>query len=486
MRHFQANGRYFPNKRSLISVGVSVVARLHSGGRTYLSESIANGFLPVVSLHPSFNAAAMQINSLENRAFIGLVLIVTLLAIWVLGGFLMPLFWAVLLAVLFAPIHRWIRRRVSKRRGSVSALLTVLIVIAVVLLPLVGLVSAVTSEAVNVVADVRSGEIDVATVVQGAEELLPRVTAMAQEYGVDMDRVQEELSDTALRASQGVATLALSIGQKAVVILLYTVVMLYILFYFIRDGEKIIEALVRALPFGDPRERRLFSRFAEATRATVRGTILIGVVQGALGGLAFWVLGLPAPVLWGTVMAVFSLIPAVGAFAIWLPAAVILLLIGEWQKALALALMGALVISAVDNFLRPILVGRGTRVPDYIILIATLSAIVVWNMSGLVIGPILAVIFLTVWEIFSEEFGHADADETAGTDPARLADEPLPVVVVDPTAYSRSGLPGARLVDDSDDLDLHIDDVSGAKREAPPAKPEVGNSENVEEGDQQS
>lgn len=382
----------------------------------------------------------MQINSLENRAFIGLVLMVTLLAIWVLGGFLMPLFWAVLLAVLFAPVHRWIKQRVSRRHGSFSALLTVLVVIAVVLLPLVGVVSAVTSEAGNIVADIRSGKIDVASLIQGVEDLLPRFTATAEAYGLDLDRVQEVLANAAVNTSEQVFSLARSIIQQAVRIFLYTFVMLYILFYFIRDGKTIRETLVRALPFGDPRERRLFSRFAEATRATVMGTILIGVVQGALGGLAFWILGLPAPVLWGTVMAVFSLIPAIGAFTIWLPAAIILLGIGEWEKALALALMGAIVLSTVDNILRPILVGRGTRVPDYIILVATLGAIVVFGMSGLVIGPILAVIFLTVWEIFSEEFGDVDKVGSATGDPGSLADEPMPVVVVDPTARSQGAL----------------------------------------------
>lgn len=428
----------------------------------------------------------MQINSLENRAFIGLVLIVTVVALWVLGGFLMPLFWAVLLAILFAPVYRWIRRHVSRRRGSLSALLTVLVVIAVVVLPLVGLASAVANEASRIVLAVRSGEIDVASLIQGIEELLPRLTVMAEDYGVDLNRVQEVLSQGVLNASQGIAALALSVTQQAVRIVLYTVVMLYLLFYFLRDGEEIIETLVRALPLGDPRERRLFSRFAEATRATVKGTVLIGVIQGALGGLAFWILGLPSPVLWGVVMAVFSMIPAIGAAGVWLPTTLVLLILGDWQTALALALVGALVISAVDNFLRPILVGRGTRVPDYVILISTLGAVFVFGLSGLVIGPILAVIFLTVWEIFAEEFRDVDDQVAATADPVRLADEPIPVVVVDPAAYPQGALSGERSVDDVDEGELHIGDASGAEREALSATPEVGDSENVKEGDQQS
>src|SRR5690606_15058837 len=150
---------------------------------------------------------------------------------------------------------------------------------------------------------------------------------------------------------------------------------LYLLFFFLRDGDRLIDSFVKVLPLGDERERRLFSKFAEVSRATIKGTLVVGVIQGALGGFIFWVLGISAPIFWAVLMTVLSLLPAIGAAIVWFPAAVILIVTGSYIKGLILLAFGTGVISLVDNFLRPVLVGRDTRMPDYLVLLSTLGGL---------------------------------------------------------------------------------------------------------------
>jgi predicted PurR-regulated permease PerM len=184
--------------------------------------------------------------------------------------------------------------------------------------------------------------------------------------------------------------------------------MLYVLYFFLRDGEQLLETLVHALPLGDDRERELFAKFAEVSRATVKGTLIIGLVQGALGGIIFALLGIEGAVFWGTVMAIMSLLPVVGASLVWAPAALIMLANGANTKAGILVVFGVLVIGLVDNLLRPILVGRDTRMPDYLVLLSTLGGLTVFGVSGFVIGPVIAALFLTVWVMFAKEFNGRD------------------------------------------------------------------------------
>ena len=148
------------------------------------------------------------------------------------------------------------------------------------------------------------------------------------------------------------------------------------------------------------------------SRATIKGTLVVGLVQGALGGVLFWAVGIPAPVFWGVVMTVFSILPAVGAGLVWGPAAIILLALGEIVRGVVLIIVGTVIIGLVDNLLRPILVGRDTQMPDYLVLVSTLGGLAVFGISGFVIGPVVAAFFLVVWEMFAEE--HADPPAVQG------------------------------------------------------------------------
>ena len=340
----------------------------------------------------------------QRRAFVALVILVTLAFLWVIRGFLQPVFWAAVLALLFRPLHVRLRQRLGSRKNVGAALSTLAVIVAVVV-PMVLLGFAVANEASGLYDRISSGDWAVLGWVEGQ---LPQLTALLDRFGIDPERVRGALSDGASSASQLVASRLVAIGQNTLEAAILFGLMLYFLFFFFRDGEHIVDRMIRALPLGDQRERRLFSKFADVARATVKGTLVVAAVQGAIGGLLFWVLGIDAAVFWGVVMAVLSLLPAIGSALVWGPAAIVLAASGEMGRAAILVAGGVLVIGLVDNLLRPILVGRDTEMPDYLVLIATLGGITAFGLSGFVLGPVVAALFLVVWDMVIEEYGAYD------------------------------------------------------------------------------
>lgn len=344
----------------------------------------------------------MPIRNLEARSFVLVVLVVTVVFLWIIADLLMPIFWAAVLAVLFLPLNQRILPAV-KGKQSVAALLTTLIVILVLIVPFGLLAAAVTQQALGIYRQIAAGEINVQAPIDFVERSLPMLNEFLAAYGIDIDNVRTSIEDAAMTASRYVATEALAFGRDALTFTLLFGVMLYVLFFFIRDWERILDSMVRVLPLGDQRERQLMSKFAQVSRATIKGTLVVAVVQGLLGGITFALVGIQASVLWGVAMGVLSLIPAVGPPIVWIPAAVILFATGSFWRGLVVILVGTLVIGLVDNFLRPILVGRDTRMPDYIVLISTLGGITVFGLAGVVAGPLVAALFLVVWNMFAEE-----------------------------------------------------------------------------------
>jgi predicted PurR-regulated permease PerM len=181
--------------------------------------------------------------------------------------------------------------------------------------------------------------------------------------------------------------------------------MLYLLFYLLRDGDTLLTFVQRAIPLPPEQRQVLVSSFTATVRGVLKGDIVVGLVQGTLGGLIFWVLGMGTPVLWGAVMAVLSLLPAFGTGLVWVPAGIYLLLTGSVWKGIVLLAFGALVISTIDNVLRPVMVGKDVKMPSYVVLVSTLGGIAVFGVNGVVIGPLLAALFLTAWEIYLQVSG---------------------------------------------------------------------------------
>ena len=344
----------------------------------------------------------MTNHNVERAFFFALLLAITLAFLWLIRGFLQPIFWAVALGIIVYPVHAWILPR-TRERESLAAALSVTLVVIVVILPLIGIAAAVTGEGAALYQRLDAGNVG-DTLYSRAAESMPRIVALLERLGIDPTRLESQVSAAAIGASRFVASRALSIGQDTLRVTVFFFLMLYLLFFFLRDGQRLLEGLVRALPLGDQRERHLLGRFAEVSRATIKGTLVVGVVQGTIGGIAFAALGIGAPVLWGVVMALLSILPAVGPALVWLPAAIALILNQQLVAGIVLIVIGVFVIGLVDNLLRPILVGRDTRMPDYLILLSTLGGLAGFGLAGIIIGPIIAAFFLSIWHMAEREF----------------------------------------------------------------------------------
>jgi predicted PurR-regulated permease PerM len=181
-------------------------------------------------------------------------------------------------------------------------------------------------------------------------------------------------------------------------------ILLYALYFFLVDGPSLLKRILYYIPLAEAEKEQLLGRFVSVTRATVKGSLFIGVIQGALAGLAFWAAGVPGPAFWGTVMVVFSIIPAVGPALVWIPAVIYLFLVGQVGAGIALLVWCALVVSTVDNLLRPRLIGRDARMSDLLVLLSTLGGIILFGAVGFIVGPIIAALFVTVLHLYGEAF----------------------------------------------------------------------------------
>jgi len=305
-------------------------------------------------------------------------------------------------AVIFAPLNRELARRMGGR-PSLAASVTVLIIIAMVILPLVMIAAFLVQEASNLYAKVQSGEYDFARYIQRVFDALPAwATGLLDRFNLtDLSAVRDSLASGLMKGGQALAPQALSLGMNTFDFMIGLGIMLYLLFFLLRDGKALAERIKGIIPLRADQKAALFSRFADVVRATVKGGILVAIAQGALGGLAFWFLGIHAPLLWAVLMAFLSLVPAIGAGLVWVPVAIYLLASGAVWQGISLILYGVLVIGLVDNILRPFLVGKDTKLPDYVVLISTLGGIEVFGLNGFVIGPLIAAIFMVTWDIFS-------------------------------------------------------------------------------------
>jgi len=340
---------------------------------------------------------------MQKSFLIGFTLLVTAAFFTLLLNFYQPILWATVFGILFLPVKHYLEHRLNGR-SSLAAFVTVLLIFITVIVPALLVASAVVREATDLYLRIDQGVIDPTVPLRWLENLLPRAGDLAASVGIDIDEIRQNLSTAAIKGSQFIGSLALTAGQNAVRFGVMFFLMLYLLFFVLRDGDAMQDTIVRILPLGEVRERALLERFAAVSRATIKGTFVVGLVQGILGGLIFWALGLDAAIFWGVVMVAMSMLPVVGAGLIWGPAVIVLITGGFYVKAVILLLFGILVIGLADNLLRPMLVGRDTRMPDYLILMSTLGGITLFGVSGFVIGPLIAALFLTVWEMFAEEF----------------------------------------------------------------------------------
>ena len=347
--------------------------------------------------------------TLPQNSFLLLLGLVTIAFVWILLPFSGAVFWGIVLAIVFAPVHAWLLAKFGDR-PNLAALAALLLIILMVILPVTLIAAALVDQALGLYAMVSAGQLDFNAVLKRVMAGLPGWAAsLFDRYeSTIMSTVREKLSSGIAQASQLAAGYAVNVGRNALNFLVSMTVMLYLLFFLFRDGRTIAARIKRAVPLSSHYKKPLFDKFVTVIRATVKGNVLVAMAQGALGGLIFWFLDVPGPVLWGVLMCFLSLLPAVGAAIIWGPVAAYFLFTGSVWQGVVLAAYGVMVIGLVDNLLRPFLVGKDTKLPDYLVLLSTIGGMALFGLNGFVIGPVIAALFIAAWSLF------AGADEFHG------------------------------------------------------------------------
>ncbi|MBC7368579.1 MAG: AI-2E family transporter [Undibacterium sp.] len=297
--------------------------------------------------------------------------------------------WALALAVVFAPFQRWLETKI--KHPSLASLVSVLVIGLIVVVPatFVGqqLLVQAAKGAEFIETKVKSGEW------RRALEAQPRLAPLAGK----IER-QINLAGTVKTFSTWLSSTVGAIVKGSVFQAIGFCLIFYLLFFFLRDRRAALQALRSLSPLDDAEMDRLFGRVGDTIHATIYGTLAVACVQGLLGGLMFWWLGLPAPLLWGTVMALLAVVPVFGAFVIWIPAALFLALEGSWGKAVILALWGVIVVGTIDNLLCPVLVGNRLKQHTVLAFVSLVGGLILFGPAGLILGPVVLTITMALLE----------------------------------------------------------------------------------------
>lgn len=355
------------------------------------------------------------IRSTERNVLLALVLAVSLLFAWLVAPFLGAIVWSVVAAIMFTPLNDRLQRAFGKR-PNLAAATTLLIIVVAIILPALLVGGALAQQASTVFARIATGQIDFdRSFLHFEARLPPWLRHQLAGYGLtDLAAIRDRVDAGLASSFQGLAARAYGIGQTTVAFFLSLGIMLYLTFFLIRDGWALTTRIERAIPLLPDQRRALFAQFVTVVRATVKGSLVVAFLQGAIGGLIFWALGIGNAALWGILMGTFSLLPAIGTAFVWVPVALYLLVTGAIWQGVAVALCGFFIISSVDNVIKPILVGRDARMPDYMVLISTFGGIELFGFNGLILGPVIAALFLASWNIFSSAPGSPPASPVPG------------------------------------------------------------------------
>ena len=344
----------------------------------------------------------------REHIFLIFILFLTVVSFYLLYQILLPflssIIWAILLAIVFYPLFQKLQR-ILKKREVISALIMTLLVFIVIVLPFTLLLASLASEVVDIYHRaeeiIRTGQFQ--AYLEKAKEIpmLKWVLAKLSEY---IDFSQTDPLPLILKNFKQISnfiftqtTILLKGLSTFAVGFFFTLLSLY---YFFKDGRHLFERLKEFVPLPSEERDLLIQRFKDMIYATIYGGILIAIIQGFLGGLSFWVLGLPSPIFWGTAMALLSFIPIGGTAFIWGPAGILLLIGGAILKGVILLGLGVFVISMVDNLLRPFFISSRTNIHPLLLFFAVLGGIQAFGLIGVVAGPLVATLFLTLIEIY--------------------------------------------------------------------------------------
>jgi len=344
----------------------------------------------------------MKRELVNKVTLLSLVLLISALFLTMIHQFLMAIFMAGLFSAMVAPVHHLLTEKLGGRETTAS-ILTVLGIVLLILTPLTILITLVVAQAINIGQSITPwvqsfiNEPSTITIymekIPYYQEILPYRDVIVQKAGQLVGTVSTFLIDS------------LSSFTKVTIDAVFSsIIMLYVMFYFLTMGDRLLQKILFFLPLDDLNEQRLLHRFTSVTRATIKGTLIIGIMQGTICGIAFAIAGIEGPIFWGSLMAVTSIIPAFGTAIIWFPALLVLALTGHFTGVIVLAILCGAVAGNLDNLIRPRLVGKDTEMHDLFVLFGTLGGLSMFGLLGIIIGPIVAALFITIWEIYGVVF----------------------------------------------------------------------------------
>ncbi|OGY87440.1 MAG: hypothetical protein A2233_00810 [Candidatus Kerfeldbacteria bacterium RIFOXYA2_FULL_38_24] len=339
----------------------------------------------------------MDFKKIQTVAFFALLIGISILFYRLVAPYLFAIFWAAIIASIFYPLYKKLLKKIKSPK--LSAGLTLVVAILVVLIPLSFILGLVAKQAVDTYNKFNNPT-TLTSLQSYAENFVANNTVQKI---IGQVNLQEKIKTVTTTISTNSLSWLKTGSQNTLALLLQAFIMLYSLYYFLKDGDRWLRHLMHLLPFGDNNEAVLYEKFASTGKATLKGTILIGSIQGIFGGILFFIVGIPSAVFWALIMIVMSIIPAVGSFIILYPAALYLIIIGHVWQALVI-IIGSVLIGFIDNLLRPPLVGKDMELPPLIIFFATIGGLSVFGISGVVIGPIIAAFFFAVLEMYEHKY----------------------------------------------------------------------------------
>ncbi|MCE5210816.1 MAG: AI-2E family transporter [Deltaproteobacteria bacterium] len=337
----------------------------------------------------------------EKIAFLILLLFITVFFTYILQPFFLAIFWAVLLASIFSPLYKTFNKKIANQ--NLCAGITLVIIILCLILPVVLLIDLLVMEAIDIYQSFNTSS---SSLIGILSELLKSLSKNPIFAKLNLDHAfMIHKSQEALKALTAyVLNHITDFTQNTILVLVSCAVMFYSLFYFLRDGKRLTTIIVNNIPVDNKHLHHFIDQFFTTAKSSLKFTFVIGGIQGGLGGLIFFITGIERALVWGVLMFGLSVVPAVGSALIWAPAGIIMLFLGHIWQGIAILLFGALVISSVDNLLRPVLMGRDTQMHPLLIFLSTLGGIAALGFSGFILGPVIASLFLAGWKIFPEIF----------------------------------------------------------------------------------
>lgn len=326
---------------------------------------------------------------------------VTVLAYFVAKPFLIPFLMAGILAYLFSPVYYFFLK-VVRKKGAAS-FLTCLVIVLIIIIPLFFVVYLVVNETQGIIDNLSHNPQSIHETIKNLSDKFSALP-FAKSLGLEKVFSGDTVISMVKSFSQGILQIFQGIYQSVAHFVFVVFIMFFSLFYLFIDGRKLIQKIIELSPLSDKYDRILIDKFSSIVRATVKGTLLMAIIQGCIGGILFWITGVSAPFILGILLAIASVIPSIGSGLIWLPVGIIMLLLGNIIPGIAILLTGALVMSTLDNFVRPKFVGKDTQMHPLLILFSTLGGIILFGISGFFVGPIVMSLFVVMWDIYALEF----------------------------------------------------------------------------------